>query len=368
MIDFFKSVKTVLKLDSVCIDNTIFRLHYKLTVSTLMAFSLIVTSKQYIGDPISCLLADDSKMSIKFVETYCWINSTFTTIKRPTTKPSIIGVDSIAKGVDANYKEGDPIDYQRYYQWVCFVLFFQAMLFYIPRFMWKMWEGGRIEQLVGELNKPIITDVGSKNEQKRIIVRYFTTNTNNSNAYAFRFVFCELLNFINVVGQIYFMDYFLDGEFWSYGLHILYKTNSRADAMAKIFPKFTKCTIYTFGQSGSPQIRDSYCLLPINVANEKIYICLWFWFVILSILSAFQLLFRTTVLVFPKIRMHLLRARAHLLNGNTRSKVIKLKNQFGDWFILYQLAKNINPLVFAEILQEISKKYKTGVSNMEQVV
>ena len=33
------------------------------------------------------------------------------------------------------------VRYHKYYQWVCFTLFFQAILFYIPRYMWKTWEG-----------------------------------------------------------------------------------------------------------------------------------------------------------------------------------------------------------------------------------
>lgn len=52
MFDVFGSVKGLLKLDQVCIDNNIFRLHYKATVIILIAFSLLVTSRQYIGDPI----------------------------------------------------------------------------------------------------------------------------------------------------------------------------------------------------------------------------------------------------------------------------------------------------------------------------
>ena len=33
------------------------------------------------------------------------------------------------------------------FQWVCFVLFFQAGLFYVPRYLWKATEGGRVNML-----------------------------------------------------------------------------------------------------------------------------------------------------------------------------------------------------------------------------
>ena len=45
-----------MKFDSVCIDNNVFRLHYKATVMILVICSVLVTSRQYIGDPIDCLV------------------------------------------------------------------------------------------------------------------------------------------------------------------------------------------------------------------------------------------------------------------------------------------------------------------------
>lgn len=76
MFDVFGSVKSLLKLDSVCIDNNVFRLHYKATVVVLVAFSLLVTSRQYIGDPIDCIV--DASVGGDIMDTYCWIHSTYT--------------------------------------------------------------------------------------------------------------------------------------------------------------------------------------------------------------------------------------------------------------------------------------------------
>ena len=87
MFDVFGSVKPLLKLDKICIDNNIFRLHYKVyfqlgksfhlrvqaTFVILVTASLLVTSKQYIGDPIDCIVAD---IPANVMDTYCWIHST----------------------------------------------------------------------------------------------------------------------------------------------------------------------------------------------------------------------------------------------------------------------------------------------------
>ena len=58
MFDVFANVKGLIKLEAVCIDNNVFRLHYKATFIILVVASLLVTSKQYIGDPIDCIVEE----------------------------------------------------------------------------------------------------------------------------------------------------------------------------------------------------------------------------------------------------------------------------------------------------------------------
>ena len=55
-----------------------------------------------------------------------------------------------------------------------------------------------------------------------------------------------------------------------------------------MFPKVTKCTFHKFGPSGTVERFDGLCVLPLNIINEKIYVFLWFWFIIVSVVSGFQ--------------------------------------------------------------------------------
>jgi hypothetical protein len=50
----------------------------------------------------------------------------------------------------------------------------------------------------------------------------------------------------------------------------------------------TKCEFHKFGSSGTVQKFDALCVLPLNIINEKIYVFLWFWFVIVSIITGIQ--------------------------------------------------------------------------------
>ena len=82
-----------------------------------------------------------------------------------------------------------------------------------------------------------------------------------------------------ILFQIYFTDFFLGGEFLSYGRDVLayseMEPEDRPDPMAKIFPKVTKCTFFKYGPSGTVEKKDGLCVLPLNIINEKIYIFIW---------------------------------------------------------------------------------------------
>ena len=52
------------------------RLHYRLTTTCMLAFSIVVSASQYVGNPIDCIHTNDIPEDV--VNTYCWIHSTYT--------------------------------------------------------------------------------------------------------------------------------------------------------------------------------------------------------------------------------------------------------------------------------------------------
>ncbi len=56
MLRLFSPLRSLLKLDKVWIDSNVSKLHYKATVLVFLTASLLVTSRQYIGDPIDCIV------------------------------------------------------------------------------------------------------------------------------------------------------------------------------------------------------------------------------------------------------------------------------------------------------------------------
>lgn len=59
--------------------------------------------------------------------------------------------------------------------------------------------------LVMQMNSPIVDD-SCKREQKSLLVSYFSLNLHNHNWYFYKFFLCEVVNMVNVVGQIFFTN------------------------------------------------------------------------------------------------------------------------------------------------------------------
>jgi len=347
----FGGLSSLIKLESVVIDNSVFRLHYKFTVALLLAFSAIVTSRQYIGDPIDCISRDDIPANL--LDTFCWIHSTFSIVGAWN---KTVGVEIPYPGVD-KYSAGEQRVYHKYYQWVCFVLFFQAMLFYVPRYLWKLTENNRVSSLVNDLNCPIMPEEKRK-ERRQLLVNYLTNNLHLHGFYAFQYFICECLLLVNVIGQMYLMDAFLGGEFSKYGSQVIRFTEwdegLRFDPMIKVFPRLTKCTFHRYGSSGDVQKHDAMCILPINIINEKIYIFLWFWFYFLAIVTSFVIIYRGVLWFWPQTRVKVLRNRARLCCPEYLDIVLK-NCKMGDWFLLDLLCKNMEAINYRDMIADLAK-------------
>lgn len=176
-----------------------------------------------------------------------------------------------------------------------------------------------------------------------------------------------MLALINVIGQIFLMDLFFEGEFLRFGIDvIMYMDNKddedRVDPLSYIFPRMTKCTFYKYGVSGEVERHDAVCILPLNVVNEKIYVFLWFWFLILTVLTALTLVYRALIILSPRLRVYLLRMRFRLVKRESVEVIVR-GTKMGDWFLLYVLGENIDMFIYRDVIHELAQKLSTALSN-----
>lgn len=158
-------LKEFLKREEIVIDGPIFRFHNGCTAVLLFACSIVVTATQYVGTPIQCIVEG---LPTQPVNTFCWVMSTFT---MPSLYNKRVGTEVAHPGVGPDYGDESAKKYYTYYQWVCFVLFFQGAACYFPKLLWDNSEGGLMKTLVMGLNHFIFNEK-ERIEKKQVIVSY----------------------------------------------------------------------------------------------------------------------------------------------------------------------------------------------------
>merc|ERR1711881_812397 len=209
------------------------------------------------------------------------------------------------------------------------------MGFYIPRWLWKNWEAGKITALMMDLDIGVVSEV-EKKQKKKLLLDYLYDNLKNHNWWAYRYFFYEVLAFLNIIGQMFPMDRFFEGAFLTFGLEVMgfaeRDQEDRLDPMVYIFPRMTKCTFHKFGTSGEIEKHDALCILPLNIFNEKIYIFLWFWMLILASLTFLVVVYRFLICASGGVRTYLMKIRYRRVRTEC-IEVIMEKSMVGDWFL-----------------------------------
>ncbi|XP_015793349.1 innexin inx2 [Tetranychus urticae] len=352
----FRGLSKLVKITPVTNDDIVFRLHRQLTVLILFAFSIIVTARQYIGDPIDCLTKTEIPSDL--LDTYCWIHTTFS-IESAWNKT--IGVEVPYPGVAKQTKDDTRV-HHHYYQWVCFFLFIQALLFYFPRFLWKSFEARRLNSIVMDLHSPILSNE-ERTRQISIFVKYYIAHLGYNGIFTFQYYLCQILCFVNVICQMWLTDWFLGGEFTQYGWKVWLFTDEtdpglRFDPMVKVFPTITKCIFYKYGHSGDIEKFDTICILIVNILNQKLYFFLWNWFWFLSVITGAWLIYRFLLVFWPQTRSLVTRGRSKMIRNDDELKTVLRSISFADWFVLDFVAINVDSMNFKEIIGELAKHFK----------
>ena len=192
---------------------------------------------------------------------------------------------------------------------------------------------------------------------------------------------CECVAVIVSGLALIITDKFLQSRFLSYGLDVwgFYnlppeerKLKGVKDPMCQVFPRIAACDYHRFGTGGDQANVNALCILALNIINDKVFLILWWWLVFLMFFGATKLLFRLLQLYSSRLRFTMLRLRMHrYFKVNETTKRIRhyiYTCSQGDWFVLYQLSKNVNRPFFMDFLGNLSKRQiPSPAINMEVI-
>lgn len=158
---------------------------------------------------------------------------------------------------------------------------------------------------------------------------------------------------------------FLNG-FWSKYLHALatiplYDWDRWNHISSRVFPKIAKCEVLKYGASGTASIMDNLCILPLNILNEKIFVCLWCWFLLMAFMSGLNLLCRLAMMLSRTLRELMIRSQLRFMTKQHVQRVFR-DLTIGDWFLLMKVSVNVNPMLFRDLMDELCEQRSTHSS------
>lgn len=305
----------------------------------------------------------------------------------------------------------------KYYQWVPFILLFQAFLFYIPRLVWRALStksGLNIANLVQaarsyqssekfqDRDKIMLYMIKSMDQysytrRKRkggiskkcdcdIQQLCFTdasccccagsSSTNmiggsagNQGAIGGTYLVClyffiKILYLSNSLGQLFLLNVLLGHKnFHLYGLEIIQNIMHGKDASDSVyFPRVTMCD-FKVRDVAQVHTYTVQCVLPINLFNEKVFMFVWFWLAFVSFVNIYDLVawilrcfFSNVRYQYVKYRIELMQQESHLRKFICKDFVFRYLQQDGC-LVLRLLAMNSSDLVASELINELWRKY-----------
>lgn len=73
-------------------------------------------------------------------------------------------------------------------------------MFYTPYYLWKMWEGTKVRNIIQGMHIFTIKEkVEVLDEKEEILTQYIVRNLHEHNGWAIRFFCCELMNLVRIV-------------------------------------------------------------------------------------------------------------------------------------------------------------------------
>lgn len=349
----FSDLTNRLSLSGLDIDNWTYKCYSRVSVGIFWVAAACSVASSYTGSAIECKGGIDS-----YDKSYCWLHGTKHLTADEISKEIQNGQNCIA--LDDN--KDDKVT--NYYIWISLLLFLSGAAFALPNEIWKHFEGGMIEQF-GEDRKKFL----EKPEKGAEIFRKITNN--ETKRYYFTFVVFEMLNYFVGILVFALTDKFLSGKFSNYGLDTINYLNGNGkivevtgkdgtisgtvNPMCNLFPTIVNCEFSYYGVTGNADQKSTICLMGQNIMNQKIYLVLWIWFVILFGVSATMFTYRIATFTLPAFRRTTILRQ---MKTNTSLAVDDLYldlEHIGNWFLLLQIGQNANPYKFREFLKEAKK-------------
>ncbi|KAL3118913.1 hypothetical protein niasHT_004844 [Heterodera trifolii] len=337
-------------------------LNYYCSSILLAFFALAISAKQYFGQAINCWVPNEFKGSWeKYAEDYCFVaNSYYVPFDMEVPSDLSKRVDQIT-----------------YYRWVPVVLAIQALLFWLPNWLWNMLhkqtainarsvvqEAGKSRALIGaERDKEIEALAGYISDSVSVFSEPYGRRPCGLNA-TLIYLAIKMLYVLNSFGQLIALNHFLGGQYYSWAyetfLSVLRGEEWRESA---VFPRVIMCD-FAVRLLANPQRHTIQCVIMMNMINEKLYFFLYFWFLFVGTVTLINFFYYLAMLMMPALRtsfvMRNINKHQQKMRGLGRAEIhqfVQYRLRPDGILLLHFLRQHIGGRVTYELLNELLRLY-----------
>ena len=229
-----------------------------------------------------------------------------------------------------------------------------------------MIEHNRLQTMLMGLENEIVLggDESAKRETLETISEYITNYHTDHTPVVLKYYFCEFLNLVNIVLNIFLTHKFLGEKFLEFGLFFIGYLHKKTvnggiqslSPMEIVFPRITICPIEYKGLGAFEDKFDALCILAVNNINEKIYLTLWFLYAITAFLTLFDFILRLLGLVFTPFTA-IIFGRHLSKEDMNMTRTLRAMMTFGDWAFLNQMKKYMDPNTYLSLVETLNRCY-----------
>lgn len=96
------------------------------------------------------------------------------------------------------------------------------------------------------------------------------------------------------------------------------------------------------------------CISYLSVKKKVLFLCIF----AIYFNCFFASVFRLVIIFVPDIRFYLLNGRNRMVPRELARKISK-KLDLGDWWLVYMLGRNMDPIIFKDVLTELAEHIET---------
>ncbi|MEN2498487.1 MAG: hypothetical protein MHMPM18_002777 [Marteilia pararefringens] len=213
---------------------------------------------------------------------------------------------------------------------------------------------------------------GLQSDQNRFSLfcnKYCNCFSRFNDSYLANLTLCvKILYILAVPFNFFLIASFIGPGFWTLGFRFFARIGSGQSVFFKeMFPLQTLC-VFTVRTNMQVETKKLQCLLTMNIFNEKVFLIIWYWYILLLIIGIINLISWLTFRFSSKYRCDML--KKYVPTPKNKREMINLKLFFSDFLTqdcsvaLRLLQHHVDHLTMTILTTGLYNLYKTEVAKV----